>query len=89
MFKKIKERMKAFDEFHQSGLIQIATDYTSSNPDDLMNCSKCGHKLGLWRMIFRAMQVERGEKYKVRCKHCKFVNIIRRSKLNETRKYFK
>lgn len=83
MFKKIRERMKAFDEFQSSGIIQIAQDYSTNDPDNLMNCSKCGHKLGLWRMIFHAMQVERGELYEIRCKHCKFVNVIRRSLKDE------
>lgn len=83
MFKKIRERMKAFDEFQSNGLIQLAQDYSYKDKDNIVRCSKCGSHLGLFRMIFHAMQVERGEKYKVVCKDCKFVNVIRRSKLEK------
>ena len=82
MFEKIKEKWNKFNEFQQNGIIDMMQDYTAEDKDNIIRCSKCGSHLGLWRMIFHAMQVERGEIYKVVCKRCKFVNVIRRSKLN-------
>jgi len=83
MFRKLRKKLKDFDEFQVNGLIQLAYDYSSNDKKDLMNCYKCGHSLGLWKMVFHAMQVERGKLYRVKCKYCKSDNLIRRRKRNE------
>ena len=80
---KIKDSIKRFDEFQSKGLIDLACDYSSNDKDNLLNCSKCGSKLGLWKMVYYARKVERGEFYKIRCKNCKHVNEIKRSLKNE------
>ena len=76
---KIKDSLKRFDEFQKQGLIDLACDYGNDDPDNIMNCSKCGSKLGLWRMIYHAKGVKRGEYYYVKCKRCVHVNEIKRS----------
>ena len=79
MFKKLKEKLRAFDDFQKQGLIDLACDYGNEDKDNMLNCSKCGSKLGLWKMVYHARKVQRGDYYKIRCKNCKHVNKIKMS----------
>lgn len=83
MFKKIKERLRAFDDFQKQGLIDLACDFQNNDKDNLLNCCKCGSKLGLWRQVYHARKVKRGNCYRIRCKNCEQVNVIKRRLKNE------
>ena len=80
---KIKDSLRRFDDFHKQGLIDLVFDYSTDDKDNLINCNKCGHKLGLWRMVYLASKVKRGDFYHVRCKNCMCVNVILRRLKNE------
>ena len=73
---KVKDMLKRFDDFHTQGLMDLAFDYSTDDKHNLLNCIKCGHKLGLWRMVYFASRVKRGEFYHVKCKNCFHVNVI-------------
>lgn len=79
MFKKVREKIRALDNFQRQGLTDLACDYGNEDKNNLLNCSKCGAKLGLWRMVYHARKVKRGRSYWIRCKNCKHVNKIKRS----------
>lgn len=83
MFKKVKEKLKAFDNFQRQGLIDLACDYGNTDKDSLLNCCKCGSKFGLWRQVYYARKVKRGKCYEIRCKNCEQINIIKRRLKNE------
>jgi len=80
---KIKDALRRFDEFHKQGLIDLACDYSTDDPDNIMNCCKCGSKLGLWRLVYHARKVKRGKSYSIDCKKCGWLNVIQRRLKNE------
>jgi RNase P subunit RPR2 len=55
--------------------IRYSLENLMLNPDSPLLCDKCKSRLGILRMMSKALFKKKGSKYIVICKHCKTKNM--------------
>lgn len=77
MFKLLKKINKKFYDAEQKGyegLKELSTDLQNKNCK--LYCKKCGAFMPFFRMVIKAKGVKIGEKYEMKCRKCKHINIL-------------
>ena len=72
--RKLNESFIKFENIGREGILELACDLQDKNSK--INCQFCGSLLNLLKMPILASNVKVGEKYKIKCNHCKKVNVI-------------
>lgn len=62
------------------GLFELANDL--SNEDNVIHCKYCGSLLNILKMPILIKSVKIGETYKIKCGHCKKINVITKTHKN-------
>ena len=75
MFKKLKGMKKKVDNFQSNGINGLMeASNVFGNTESKLHCDKCKHRLPFFMYTVKACSVEFGERYEVRCRHCKHAN---------------
>ena len=72
--RKLNESFVKFENLGREGILELACDLQDKN--NKINCQYCGSLLNLLKMPILASNVRLGETYKIKCNHCKKVNVI-------------
>ena len=72
--RKLNNAFLKFEQTGREGMIELACDL--QDKDSKINCQYCGNLLNLLKMPILASNVKIGEKYKIKCNHCKKFNTI-------------
>lgn len=79
-WKKLSSKIGEIERTGMLGLLEMANDL--SNEKNVIHCKCCGNLLNILKMPILIKSVKIGETYKIKCSHCKKVNVITKTHKN-------
>ena len=78
--RKLDDTLDKLGTMGKEGLFELANDL--ENKDNIIHCRFCGSLLNILKMPILIKSVKIGEKYRIKCSHCKKYNVITKTNKN-------
>ena len=79
-FHKVSNKLCEIERIGMEGILEMANDL--SNENNVLHCKYCGNLLNILKMPILVKSVKIGESYRLKCSHCKRLNVIEKTHKN-------